>query len=493
MSLAKCPFSHSQKQQKPVSNYIFQFEEPFKRSFFVNLYSNTHEYLSRFSYSSFRNAWYSYKKNDLSGLFSKVCKPGDFVSLFRSPIGTQYVFRNPAIMPLILSHYRNEENGLFHASENEKLFIDVIIRDLYPKELATISDREKEVVNSMIITAESAFVHPLRSCITGLLKPKNVNGMRDKIDKITNDILDQMTEDERKCFNPAHLIFEMAITVIAKLFLNYETTRENYQKVVMAMTTIGKKISDGITKQPESESEKQEYEIALQYMRDLLETNLISTPHSEVIIGLREYGLSDFSIKVYLFFFYLAGTETTSAVTHYLFLQLGMKKNSYLQEVIRNEGKESITLKKCITEALRLNPSAFILGRGLRKDIMLTARDSEKKLIWKKLLRKGHYIVVWVAGAGRDPSLYSNPERFDPMRFDTIPSILPWLPFTSGHHSCPGQFLARAEMESFVYEVVKRFQIVSMPDDCPIEQKGNFTLHADPDNKIRMRFDPVRI
>jgi cytochrome P450 len=123
--------------------------------------------------------------------------------------------------------------------------------------------------------------------------------------------------------------------------------------------------------------------------------------------------------------------------------------------------------------------------------VLITIRDSDNTLIWSKFLRKGHYIINWISGVGKNSDLYPNPEAFNPLRFETIPTQLPWLPFTTGHHTCPGQFLARAEMESFVYEMLRRFNIQTVPSTGPIESKGTFTLHADPDAKIKIRFDSL--
>lgn len=101
---------------------------------------------------------------------------------------------------------------------------------------------------------------------------------------------------------------------------------------------------------------------------------------------------------------------------------------------------------------------------------------------------KGYHIVCWIAGAGRDPKLFPNPDEFNPLRFESVPTFHPWLPFTTGPHTCPGQFLAKAEMESLITEILLRFDICNDPADVEIETRGTFTLHADPHSKIKMKF-----
>lgn len=480
---AKCPFHQSK------SSFTVQFEEPPSQNWWQALRQAAAGVFARASIASIKNAWNVYRIGDFNVIFKKIYQSAnDPVVDFPTPKGTQYVTRDPAMLQLILSKYRNEENGLFHVPENKRLFVDDIISEIYPDELAKITDMEKEVINAIIFTAESAYVPALRSQIMSMLKQKVVLENRDELDKIAGDIFDALSDDEKLQTEPAMLVFEFAITVIGKMFIGYQGTRTDYQKVVRALVSISKHISDGILYKPSTEQDKVEYEAALKTMRALIEANIRSEPRTGIIPVMKENGFSDFAVKVYLFFFYIAGTETTAAATHYLFLMLGKKENKPFQQLIRQESRDSFALKKCVAEALRLNPPVFIMGRALRKDMLLTKRDSASNaIVWSKLLRKGGYIVNWVGGAGRNPEIYPEPDRFNPNRFETMPTQFPWFPFASGPHTCPGQFLAKAEMESFIYELVKRFDVDSIPSDFEVESKATFTQHADPEGKIKVR------
>ncbi len=486
----RCPFHRS--KISPHTTYTAHFEEPPQKTWWHKIWPAMKEIGAKISFSSFRNAWYIYSQKDINGLLVKICKPGELVSHMRTPTGTQYIVRDPTLLQLVLSQYRNEEQGLFHVPDNKKLFINKIVRDLYPEEMAQITDQEKEVISAVIFTAESAHISSLRARVMSFLKHKTVQNYKEQLDQIAGDILDQLSPSEKQACDPAQLVFEYAISVIGRLFTGYYTTRENYQKVVQALLTIGKVIGDGIVQRPPSEQEKHDYQVALQTMRELIEQNIALEPTPAFIAGLKENGFSAFAIKVYVFFLYLAGTETTAAVTHYLLLELGRDENRHYQNAIRQEAPDSSLLKKCTIEALRLNPPVYIMGRVLRKDVLLTLRDTQNALIWSKWIRKGSYLVNWVAGAGRNPALYPNPEVFNPLRFETIPTQFPWLPFTTGHHTCPGQFLAKAEMESLISEILKRFEIETPACKGPIETKGLFTLHADPQAKIKIKLHAIK-
>lgn len=186
----------------------------------------------------------------------------------------------------------------------------------------------------------------------GFLKQKAVQEYKGEIDKIARELIDSLTEEEKLSCDPSALVFEFAISVICKLFMGYKGSREIYGKIVRALVSIGKRISDSILHQTQTPEEKKEYQTALSMIRELIQCNIESD--GPLPAGLKEKGFRPLATKLYLFFFYLAGTETTSAVTH-----------------------------------------SYIMGRALRKDKLLTLRGPGNTLFWSKLLRKGHYAISW--------------------------------------------------------------------------------------------------
>lgn len=105
----------------------------------------------------------------------------------------------------------------------------------------------------------------------------------------------------------------------------------------------------------------------------------------------------------------------------------------------------------------------------------------------EKQLRKGHSIIYLTQAAGRDPNLYPEPEQFNPYRFqneDPRIAALSFLPFGGGPHTCPGQHLALAELQTFIYRTLIHFSIDTLSPE-KVDQKGFFTLRATP-AKIRL-------
>lgn len=71
-----------------------------------------------------------------------------------------------------------------------------------------------------------------------------------------------------------------------------------------------------------------------------------------------------------------------------------------------------------------------------------------------RLLRKGEWVICWLASANRDEAVFANPDDFDVGRTPN-----PHLAYSIGEHSCLGRHLARLEIQMMVSAV-----LANMPD-----------------------------
>jgi cytochrome P450 len=86
-----------------------------------------------------------------------------------------------------------------------------------------------------------------------------------------------------------------------------------------------------------------------------------------------------------------------------------------------------------VEEILRLDSPVQLTGRIARRDIDFAGTT----------VRRGEMIVIYLAGANRDPAVFEDPHRFDIER----PNANKHLSFSGGRHFCLGAALARAEGE----------------------------------------------
>lgn len=131
----------------------------------------------------------------------------------------------------------------------------------------------------------------------------------------------------------------------------------------------------------------------------------------------------------------LAGGEMTDAA---------LSKMKYLEWVIK--------------ETLRLHPTVVIIGRELSEDVDIGEE-------WR--LPKGTNMLVSIAAAHHDPTVWKNPQKFDPSRFQQDPKTFTFLPFGEGPRRCIGNILAINEAKIILARLLEAFDIEVLNKETP--------------------------
>ena len=123
----------------------------------------------------------------------------------------------------------------------------------------------------------------------------------------------------------------------------------------------------------------------------------------------------------------------------------GMISNVILH-LLRNPGQLTLVredpdlVPNAVEESLRLEPAAAVVDRYATRDITIGGAR----------IRAGDLVTVSLAGAGRDPAVYPEPDAFDVRR----PNARLNLAFAHGPHFCLGAHLARLEAQAAVCAVL---------------------------------------
>ncbi|XP_012527388.1 cytochrome P450 6k1 isoform X2 [Monomorium pharaonis] len=147
------------------------------------------------------------------------------------------------------------------------------------------------------------------------------------------------------------------------------------------------------------------------------------------------------------FVFFAAGFETSATTMTFTMYELSQHQD--IQDKLRKEIDEMLAkhddltydvvnnmtyLHKVISETLRKYPPLPILNRICTKEIDLPTTNVR--------VPKGTLITIPLLGLHRDPSIYPNPDKFDPERFnaDEIKKRHPYayMPFGEGPRYCIG-------------------------------------------------------
>ncbi|HET7243719.1 MAG TPA: cytochrome P450 [Streptosporangiaceae bacterium] len=123
------------------------------------------------------------------------------------------------------------------------------------------------------------------------------------------------------------------------------------------------------------------------------------------------------------------GIETTEGMISNVILHL-LRHPAQLALVREDPG----LVPGAVEESLRLEPAAAVVDRYATRDVTLGGAR----------IRAGDLVTVSLAGAGRDPAVYPDPDTFDVRRSNARTN----LAFAHGPHFCLGAHLARLEAQA---------------------------------------------
>jgi cytochrome P450 len=193
--------------------------------------------------------------------------------------------------------------------------------------------------------------------------------------------------------------------------------------------------------------------------------------------------------------FLVAGSETSPVALSWAFYLLG--QNPCFISEIRDEvesvfGSEPISLsglhdlrltRRVLDEAMRLYSPFFMIDR-------VAVADDEFDGIF---IPAGTMVLPYIYGLHRDPELWTDPDVFDPSRFEAEAArrrhSFAHIPFGGGPRKCIGSHMAVAQMLLILATFVRRYDFeLASPD--PVEIAPMMILH--PKGEIAMRLRRVK-
>jgi cytochrome P450 len=194
--------------------------------------------------------------------------------------------------------------------------------------------------------------------------------------------------------------------------------------------------------------------------------------------------LTDKDIRDELLVFLLAGHDTTSTTLTYALWALGHHRD--MQARVAEEAAAVATDRplsvedvpslpytmQVLHEALRLCPPAPAIGRMAMRDVVV---DGFR-------VPAGTNLVIGVYALHRDPTLWDDPARFNPDRFDPtlarVRNRWQFLPFGAGPRSCIGDHFAMLEAVLGLASLVRAIDVTSREDDFPVALPFTMTAGA---------------
>jgi cytochrome P450 len=164
------------------------------------------------------------------------------------------------------------------------------------------------------------------------------------------------------------------------------------------------------------------------------------------------------------------GIETTEGMITNAILHL-LSRPGQLRLVL---GDPSL-MPSAIEESLRLEPAAAVVDRYAAREVR----------IGDAVIRPGDLVTVSIAGAGRDPAVFPDPDRFDVRRANARLH----LAFAHGPHFCLGVHLARLEAEAATRTALTLLPGLRLDPERPSAPRG-LVFRKPP--ALHVRWDPAR-
>jgi pulcherriminic acid synthase len=159
-------------------------------------------------------------------------------------------------------------------------------------------------------------------------------------------------------------------------------------------------------------------------------------------------------------FLLTAGVETSERLLTSLLRRAALDPPEWRS--IRDHAEDEPWLTALAAEALRFYPPVQGLTRRAEGEVEFHGQP----------IGRGERIVVLLASANRDPSVFDEPDRFDPARFGDdaerqFTTAGRVLPFGAGRHHCAGSRLAKVEIVEALAALARRFARLEPAGELP--------------------------
>ena len=287
-----------------------------------------------------------------------------------------------------------------------------------------------------------------RSLINKVFSAKRVEGMRDYIEQVVDELIDEFI-DKGECEFVRDFATPLPVYVIAD---QLGVPREDLRRIKAWSDAFASRLGGMASAEEEIENARLIVEYQ-HYMAKIIEdrranpqddmisdlaNNTIKPPEGERLMTVEEL-LS--MIEQLL----VAGNETTTSATTGGLLSL-IQLSDQLQVLLDDPGM----IANAVEEILRLESPSAGLWRVVTKDVELRG----------VAIPKGSLLMLRYAAANRDEDVFDEPEAMDVCRRNADEHIA----FGYGTHFCPGAFLGRKEMQVAYERILARMTNIRLAE-----------------------------
>ncbi|MEE3752634.1 cytochrome P450 [Mycobacterium intracellulare] len=276
----------------------------------------------------------------------------------------------------------------------------------------------------------------LRRLVSRAFTPRAIDGLRDRIQEITNALLNDLGGDTARCDLITNYASQIPIEVIAEMMgiPGDEITR---------LYAVADPVTKLLTSTAVSWRDFQTATAALREFEDYIAAHIERLRHSGADTSilstvLQDSDLTDIEVRTFAGLLLGAGFITTAHAFGNAVVALVRHPDQLARLQAQPDGWPN-----AIEEVLRYD-SVFQIGVRVA---------TETLQIDGHTVREGSAIFLLGGGANRDPAIFERPDEFDTARANARDHI----GFGSGVHACLGAPLARIELQIGLQTLFERF------------------------------------
>lgn len=376
-----------------------------------------------------------------------------FLETFYNPIGNMHKLRGSTkAMRAVLAHHRNDELFVNNRSMTQMFELS---KKIFPDDNLSKDD--------FMLTCSPEQTAKYRDLLHAILK--DVKPFTESIDTAVNQTLAAW---EKRCeeggeINASQEMRLFTSRVICEIMFGDDSACSKITEAIDFMNNyIYKTILRQVTKDDEDR-----FRDTIASFREAVDTVL---QKAEIPLFREKHDLSTAQMKMLIFMIFFAGQETTASLLAWILKELGRSPEE--QQLARANPER---LNAIFHREIGNFPPAFGIGRTLRKDVCIEYQLKGEGQVRTLVIPKGQTLGAGIKKQA-ELELASGSDRLNSHR---------WLPFGSGAHHCPGEKLAKLEIERFLKALLANYQIRLLYPE-KVDQIGLFTLKLREDVRIRI-------
>ncbi|XP_022772191.1 abscisic acid 8'-hydroxylase 4-like isoform X2 [Durio zibethinus] len=221
-----------------------------------------------------------------------------------------------------------------------------------------------------------------------------------------------------------------------------------YKKAIVARKRLGKILSDIISERKE---------------KKFLEKHLLGC----LLNSKDEKGqvLTDDQIADNIIGTLFAAQDTTASVLTWIVKYLhdnpklleAVKAEQKAIRILKEEGNQPLSWSQ--TRNMPITYKVILETLRMASIISFTFREAVADVEYKGyLIPKGWKVMPLFRNIHHNTEFFTDPQKFDPSRFEVAPKPYTFMPFGSGVHACPGNELAKLQMLIVIHHLVCKFR-----------------------------------